>query len=665
MEMEQNSCILEANGRYVRCHYSHRTYNINAGQQSGRALNIVLAPLPDSAIVGREILPVEAGDDPNDRAERNPATEATTIRRFLAECIKLSFTRMAPVAITLVLPSRNGFMARTDVVQRRFEGCTLVEEAVTFLGFSQPCRVLSTSDFLDVADSAHSGLRLRSVTPDYDIQVLFQHLESELENRLSLEVILSKKISHKRLLWVEGRSNIHVCRRILEAAKALGIKLVIIDNPGHWLQDDQGPYSHFREAFLPMNIAVDDGFVPRLVETVRNYTQHTPVDGMMTISDARLPGVAKACETFGLPTSPSSAYIFAGDKYQTRALEQDSAKSFRVYGVDDLKENLEKQKREASMLKYPLIVKPCFGWGSECVAKVFSEEELVSAVNKASARHAKSPQRRSDVIIEPYVDGPEVDANFALLDGQVVFYEVADDFPSLGDAENSSAQDNFQETANLLPTGLPTEEVEVVRNFILKSILRMGFKHGIFHCEGRLRNSTMRYTRSADVDGSWDLSPDACHDPKKGQSFFLHEINARPAGYLESVATALTYGVDYYALQLLFSVGDMDRYRMLAQPFLEGPQWHLELLLIPEDRAGTMNTPDATLDLMHRHPNLKAAIIDYNTVIKAGDQCRGPSASELSYLAYISVVSRAGRADCLRLSEKVRREFIYELVEDE
>lgn len=36
-------------------------------------------------------------------------------------------------------------------------------------------------------------------------------------------------------------------------------------------------------------------------------------------------------------------------------------------------------------------------------------------------------------MIEPYIDGPEVDANLVLLDGEVIFFEVTDDFPKPGD----------------------------------------------------------------------------------------------------------------------------------------------------------------------------------------------------------------------------------------
>jgi biotin carboxylase len=305
---------------------------------------------------------------------------------------------------------------------------------------------------------------------------------------------------------------------------------------------------------------------------------------MMTVSDARLSGVARACEILGFPTSPSSAYTYAGDKYQTRMMEPDTHGAFRVFGVDNLRENLTAVGRPA--LTYPLIVKPCLGWGSQAVSRVSNEEELFRAVEKASACHGLSSQRRSDVVIEPYIDGPEVDANFVLLDGEVVFFEVIDDFPSLGDVDGSQ-KDNFIETVVLLPSVLPPNEVVAIRDSLHQSILRQGFVTGTFHCEARLQYSSKEFR--ADDGGVEDLYP-RCTTTAAPQNVkvYLLEINARPAGYLETVGVHLAYGVDYFAQQLLFSIADEGRFRALSIPFRKGPQYDLAVLVLQEDAAGTL-----------------------------------------------------------------------------
>jgi biotin carboxylase len=592
-------------------------------------------------------------------------TAIKKIRDFLHSSAKSCLEEAKVVNLALCVPCYSGFISRADIIERRFEGCRFVDLAANFVGFNHHVEIAQKQQLISLCDSSLAGFKLNDSTLRHDWQNLCTVVREEFSNRLNFNLISPTPVARKRLIWVEGRDDIEVSRRIYEGAKALGISIILVDNPGHWLQDNDSPFAHLREDFIPMSIAVDEGFSDRLIETVQAYSRKMSVDGIWTISDARLYDVAKACEILGYPSSPSSAYLLAGDKYKTRSLEPNDLDSFLINSIDELKEKISFIERSNAGLQYPLIVKPCFGWGSECVAKVMNTEELIAAADKASARHANSPQQRSDIMIEPYIDGPEVDANFALLNGEVVFYEVADDFPSLGDAKDSQVHDNFQETANLLPTALPADEVELVRKSIVESLRRMGFTHGTFHCEGRVRNSRMKYARCEEADMSWDLVPDPDFDATQEQSFFLHEINARPAGYLESVATLLTYGVDYYALQMLLALGDTERFSQLAVPFKTGPQWHLGLLLIPEETAGIMKTFDTTLNLMDRNPDLAAAIVDHNTVIKGGHRCLGPKASQLSYLAYISVVSRESRNECLRLSEKVRCEFQYELIDQE
>ncbi|KAI9047427.1 hypothetical protein LZ554_008871 [Drepanopeziza brunnea f. sp. 'monogermtubi'] len=568
----------------------------------------------------------------------------------------------ATVIIKFILSRVDGYVARSDFLERRLQGYELAEKVQGFLLPRQQVKavvedkITSPENLFSLLKQALGAISISSTTGS-SIGSLLTKTEEELLNRLSFPWSSSEPIEQKRIAWVEGRPDFEFSRRMYEAAWALGITLVIIDNPGHWMSQDEGDHVYLREAFIPVNISVDEGFVDRIINAVQSYGK--PFDSIISVSDARVVGVAQACEILGYPTSPSAAYILAADKYKTRLNELDQRGCFQVNGVEELKVQLEQQRDQ---LQYPLVAKPCMGWGSECISKVNNEAELIQAVEKASARHATSPQRRTEVMIEPFIDGPEVDANFVLLDGKILFYEIADDFPSPGDYPGSSWEDNFQETANLLPCGLPADELLVVRDSIHQSLLRLGFQSGTFHCEGRVRYSTLHFdTRN----GREDLYPTTHIGSTKSQpQFYLHEINARPAGYLESVATHLTYGVDYYALQLLYSLGDKARYRALAQPFLNGPQWWLVLLIIPEDRAGTMKTEDAGKSLLARDPILAAAVPDYKTVQKRGGKLGGPKASALSYLAYFSVVSRRSRLEALELADRIRKNFRYELEED-
>ncbi|PLB53096.1 glutathione synthetase ATP-binding domain-like protein [Aspergillus steynii IBT 23096] len=638
------------------CNWSKADRVVGVDGQIHESLNLVLRPKP--AVVTRtwtgndSDASVVCFDEGGSDTLGNVTPEATGFIRTAID--KSDKSKSSSIALKFILSTVNGYVARSDFLEQRLDG---VEHVAWVVGFLRPRQAVTapgtqgrgTAQTLSMLMSISVGAILLNNSSDpHDA---LRSVEEEICNRISYPWVISTPIVQKRLAWIEGRKDADVSRRMYEAAAALGITLVIIDKRGHWLQDDYGPYAHLREGFIPTDITVDDGFVDRIVTAVRTYDK--PIDGLMTVSDARLIGVARACEILGYPTSPSSAYALSGDKYQTRMMEPDAHGAFRVFGTDELRQVLQ-----STEVTYPLIVKPCLGWGSQAVTKVSTEDELFQAVAKASGCHALTPQKRSDAVVEPYIDGPELDANFVLLNGDVVFCEISDDFPSPGDVDDKQSH-NFVETIVQIPSALPPHEKEIIQNALHQSILRQGFMTGTFHCEARLQYSSHEFR--ADEDGFEDLYPRS-DIPCRGKDarVYLLEINARPAGYLETVGVNLVYGVDYFAQQMLFSINDEARFRALCHPFYHGPRYHLSVLILQEDVAGIMKTEDAGAELLHRYPKLASHIPLYTTIKKKGDKLVGPRSSEVHFVAWLLVTAEK-RRDCLGLVDQVRSNFWYEV----
>ncbi|GAW17952.1 hypothetical protein ANO14919_074210 [Xylariales sp. No.14919] len=562
----------------------------------------------------------------------------------------------ALIVIKLVLPTRPGFCVRSDFLRRRLDGYVGIRAARSFL---QPRQEIHCVDFLDEAALNVSSLSRLLCNAVGAISVNSADdlgpLETELDNRLSFPWISPHCPPFRRVAYVKGRYNMDHSRRIWEAASALGIAVVVIDKEGHWLQDSQ--WSHIREGFICANLDADKGFADRLVAAVRGYGK--PIHGITTASTKRTVGVARACEILGLPKSPSAAFAIAEDKFKSRQVEPvGGVAALWMPSAEYLEERLSSSN--PPHIQYPVVVKPCVGWGSECVSKVRSEQELIQAATRASERHRGPPMQRTDLMIEAYIEGPEIDANVVLANGEMVFFEVADDFPSLADSQDNKWDDPFQETWMVLPTRLPQAEVEEIKNSLLQTLLRQGFRDGVFNCEGRVRYSSMQFSS---LDGQYDLrETEAQAADGKKPSFYLHEINARTPGYYGNVASNLTYGVDYYALDILCAVGDMPRFRSLAHPFRQGAQWWLVITVIPEEKEGTMKTEDACKEFLQEFPDLDAVVPDYMTYKKGGSRLEGPAASQLSFVGYFSVVSRRSRADALQLAARIRRDFTYELM---
>ncbi|KAK2741155.1 ATP-grasp superfamily protein [Colletotrichum kahawae] len=548
--------------------------------------------------------------------------------------------------LRLLFSTEAGTIIRPDFLSYRLHGLEDIHKVTRFLAPLSP--VASTSpdqalnittkdDVLSLLRSSVGGVIARSTNPKDTLQALRARLDGEFTKRLSIPWTVPHKLTQKRVFWVQGRANIEASQQFYQAARALGITLVVLDEPGHWLEDDTGPHAHYREAFLPVSIAADEGLTQRVVDAARAYPH--PVHGVVCISDVRLPLIARACEILGLPTSSSAAYARAGNKGVSREIE--AAASGEEDGcvlqtAEELDAVLTDKGEE---LRYPLIVKPCTGWNSDCVVKVRDERELRAAVVRASDRHATSAARSTSVVIEPYIDGPEIDANFIVLDGEVLFCDVTDDFPCSADIPGTDGTKaaNFMETLMDVPSALPDEERAMRRDSLAKSIARLGFESGVFHCEARVRGSRAYYAVDP-VDATFDLQ-----------------------------LPLLAHGVDYYAIRLLLSLGSEEdsRVRALSKPFVNGvPQYTLGISVLAPTRAGIMGSDDAVREFLEANPDLESHVVHYQTVKEKGEVVQGPESSELWCVGYVIVASKKGRKECLRLDREIRERFTYRLMDE-
>lgn len=95
-----------------------------------------------------------------------------------------------------------------------------------------------------------------------------------------------------------------------------------------------------------------------------------------------------------------------------------------------------------------------------------------------------------------------MDVNFILHGGHILFFEIADDFPSTGDTHGEDMNSDFWENSNVLPSCYPANEYACVRDSMYELLLRLGFRTGVFHLEARLQNSSMAFAMK---DGYMDL----------------------------------------------------------------------------------------------------------------------------------------------------------------
>ncbi|CAG2005215.1 unnamed protein product [Fusarium graminearum] len=579
---------------------------------------------------------------------------------FLLQSLLVPVTQGQVRLIKLIVPRSNGYIVRSDIIPLRLHDCPHVE---VVRSFAQPLQAYNESAtpeiVLDKEEISLSGIFRESTAgllvisyPNSDLQVISSELEQELGNRLSFPWLIHETPRERTLVLVEANSS-HPQDGLglYTAAKALGIKLVVLDEADHWLASHEG--DDFCEAFMPITLTnpPKPGLTDHILTALKSYGK--PIDGIMTCADTYWPFVAEAAIALGLPAASPEAFQIATNKYKTSVFA-----GHRAHHASSPEEAALIAQRHD--LSYPLIAKPCGGWSSEAVYRVDSRDALETAISAIfSSRHGH------ELVIEPYCDGPEVDVNLVLQDGQLLFFEVCDDLPKSADVNGPKvgSLSTFHELCSVYPSKLPKSEVELLRDTFVDILLSLGLRSGVFHLEGRVENSTVEYKEQA--NGNMELTASNMRNGQvKEPKAWLIEINPRPLGMTGSQIIEHTYGIDYWGLALLLTVNDTTRSHALALPFKTGPQYTSAMVFIPADFPsscqGVFDSDDICKELFSRRPDLEAFVSRCGCLVKRGQKVPHPSEGRNTFVAYFNVFSRRGRQEAMDIARQVREEVRYQ-----
>ena len=553
-------------------------------------------------------------------------------------------------AIKLILPRTNGFLCKSDFLNQRLVQCDGVEKVQ---GFCQPRQYLRSQTaeevqwdgLYQILGKAVGGILLSTPKHGNAINELSK-LEVELDNRLSFPWMTPRPITRKTLAYVDARDR-STTETLLHAAKTLGIGIIVLGKPGHWLESPEAV--HLRDHFVPFDMSIDASLPMRIVKALSGVG--VEIDGLTTNYDFYVYPVAEAATFLGLPCEPLGAFDICRDKYRQHISNGDPAVRFTKMQMDKSGIDFDTD--------FPAIIKPSDGVNSEGVSKVRNHGELEVAVDRVFNSQYGHINNINAVSVEPYCDGPEVDANFVLYDGEVLFVEIADDFPKGGDQEEAGNSTSFTETAMLYPSGLPTNELEILKKSLHQTLLKFGFRSGVFHVEARVQNSIMQYGL---CDGVLDLQPVVSSFDTKVPESFLIEVNPRLPGLMGTTAVHGTYGISYAALYLLIAIGDAERARALSQPFCAGPQFWSVVIFITSDKGGVFSSEDIGDELKRRHPDLWQSVSSYHCYFEKGQRVPDPAADDETWIGWFCLYSRVGRRHLLETSEQVRAEVRYELL---
>ena len=585
------------------------------------------------------------------------------VMEFIIDCAnpEQSGVQQETVFLSLIVPNRSGYLVEAGFLKRRLSGCELIHDMKDFSIVGQEVHKPQVGIEMKDGRNALSSLLpsvIGAIKPkrklDRTDRETLLLLEDALADRLSYPWISFLRPRRSRIALIEARHLLgrrDIVPRICSSSANLAIDLIVLDADGHMAQKA----TDLREQFLAIDMTIDDDLPKRIVHALRGL--RLPVDGITSFTDRYLVATAKAAEMMGLPLVMKPDSLAAStDKYTTRLLSTGS--EYRSVLISTTEELDVFRSTVDHHTEYPMIVKPSQGKNSEGVLKVTDQNELIQVVTSLLQSDSVVSNQ---VIVEPYVSGPEIDANFVLLDGETLFSEVVDDFPSAGDFDTAALTADFHESSMLSPSGLPKSECNLVLKFVYEFLRKLGFSTGIFHVEARVRDSSMYYSLN---NGVVDLheSQHPLKSSHKPPSTFLLEINARAPGQMPTTGTEFAYGIDFFGLQLLAALGDTERLRAMSQPFPRGAQAWTNVVFVPTKALGVFDGEDVFEKLRSEDEELMARVSYSRCMFRRGDTMKPLPDGSWPWVAWFVVWSPKCREDAVRLGHKVQDAISYEVI---
>ncbi|HST46745.1 ATP-grasp domain-containing protein [Jatrophihabitans sp.] len=199
--------------------------------------------------------------------------------------------------------------------------------------------------------------------------------------------------------------------------------------------------------------------------------------GVLTWDDTLVVQAARLAQRLDLPTSPPEAVLLCRDKHGTR-------QALRAAGVPQagsvLVTSLPQARQAAAGLGYPLVLKPRALYASVGVVRVDTADQLAGRfrVARGASRDGGGELAGSDVLIEQYLDGPEISVDAGWLDGELSMGFVARkrcDFPPY-----------FEEVGHLVRANDPLLRDEALLGVLRAAHAAVGYTTGWTHTELRL-----------------------------------------------------------------------------------------------------------------------------------------------------------------------------------
>jgi len=320
----------------------------------------------------------------------------------------------------------------------------------------------------------------------------------------------------------------------------------VIDGPESWSQTMEA--EGIIEKFIGVDFSdADTVFQQCLTAIKKAQASFGELDGICTFCEMAVPLATRLAEKLGLPGNTPAAVDAARDKYATRTKLQEAGlpnpKNYLISEPQHVKE-------AATHVGFPAVIKPIYGAASIGVVRVDNLEQLEKTYIRVQEEMAgakivdgalvqgDNPNQggkaggwiQTTLMLEEYLDGPEVDVDLIFSEGEAVYGCLTDNWPTV--------EPYFNETGSNCPSILPPDQQKALIDLAVRSTQALGFTQGVFHVE--------------------------CKYTSRGAR--LIEVNCRMGGGPVRNINLLVWGVDMVEEHLLTTAGIPVRPPVASKP---------------------------------------------------------------------------------------------------
>jgi biotin carboxylase len=228
--------------------------------------------------------------------------------------------------------------------------------------------------------------------------------------------------------------------------------------------------------YVAGNTVVDNLDAPKLVEASRDVAANHKVAGVFCYDEGLVWPAASVSEALGLPGNTPETIAACRDKNATRvALERAGVPQPVSIGVHTLDEALA----AAEKIGYPVVLKPRGLAGSMGVKLATDAAEVTSAYAAATAvSYPGVPVFEMSVLVEEYVNGPEISIDAVFYEGRYVPLVLA--------RKQVGFAPFFEEIGHVVDAGDPLLSDPELIEALRRAHAALGFHTGVTHTEFRL-----------------------------------------------------------------------------------------------------------------------------------------------------------------------------------